>query len=194
MKSIEQLTIKSSNSKYKVLLKKSHSLDFSKRYVIIFDKNLQDYATEYKTSDSLLLPVLISEKDKNLETCGKLLKEMAAKNVNKDFEIIAIGGGAIQDIATLVASIYMRGLNWTYIPTTTMSMMDSCIGGKSSINIDNYKNIIGNFYPPSTILIDEALNDYEVVWAAAGHPHAVYPTSFAELVAATGAKPMVVGD
>jgi prolyl-tRNA editing enzyme YbaK/EbsC (Cys-tRNA(Pro) deacylase) len=43
-------------------------------------------------------------------------------------------------------------------------------------------------------LIDEALNDYEVVWAAAGHPHSVYPTTFAELVAATGAKPMVVGD
>jgi prolyl-tRNA editing enzyme YbaK/EbsC (Cys-tRNA(Pro) deacylase) len=47
---------------------------------------------------------------------------------------------------------------------------------------------------PATILIDEALNDYEVVWAAAGHPHSVYPTTFAELVAATGAKPMVVGD
>jgi prolyl-tRNA editing enzyme YbaK/EbsC (Cys-tRNA(Pro) deacylase) len=47
---------------------------------------------------------------------------------------------------------------------------------------------------PATILIDEALNDYEVVWAAAGHPHSVYPTTFAELVATTGAKPMVVGD
>ena len=47
---------------------------------------------------------------------------------------------------------------------------------------------------PATILIDEALNDYEVVWAAAGHPHSVYPTTFAELVAATGAKPMIVGD
>ncbi len=47
---------------------------------------------------------------------------------------------------------------------------------------------------PATILIDEALNDYEVVWAAAGHPHSVYPTTFAELVAATGAKPMVVGE
>ena len=46
---------------------------------------------------------------------------------------------------------------------------------------------------PATILIDEALNDYEVVWAAAGHPHSVYPTTFAELVVATGAKPMVVG-
>jgi prolyl-tRNA editing enzyme YbaK/EbsC (Cys-tRNA(Pro) deacylase) len=47
---------------------------------------------------------------------------------------------------------------------------------------------------PASILIDQALNDYEVVWAAAGHPHAVYPTSFAELVANTGATPMIVGD
>lgn len=47
---------------------------------------------------------------------------------------------------------------------------------------------------PATILIDEALNDYEVVWAAAGHPHSVYPTTFAELLECIGAKPMVVGD
>jgi prolyl-tRNA editing enzyme YbaK/EbsC (Cys-tRNA(Pro) deacylase) len=47
---------------------------------------------------------------------------------------------------------------------------------------------------PATILIDEALNDYEVVWAAAGHPHSVYPTTYDELIQCTGAKPMVVGD
>ena len=47
---------------------------------------------------------------------------------------------------------------------------------------------------PATILIDQALNDYEVVWAAAGHPHAVYPTTFAELLECTGARPMIVGD
>ncbi len=47
---------------------------------------------------------------------------------------------------------------------------------------------------PATVLIDEALNDYEVVWAAAGHPHAVFPTSFDELMATTNAKRMVVGD
>jgi prolyl-tRNA editing enzyme YbaK/EbsC (Cys-tRNA(Pro) deacylase) len=46
---------------------------------------------------------------------------------------------------------------------------------------------------PATILIDLALNDYDVVWAAAGHPHAVYPTSFTELVACTGAREMIVG-
>ena len=47
---------------------------------------------------------------------------------------------------------------------------------------------------PATILIDEALNDYEVVWAAAGHPHSVYPTTYAELIKCTDAQPMIVGD
>ena len=47
---------------------------------------------------------------------------------------------------------------------------------------------------PATIIIDEALNEYEVVWAAAGHPHAVFPTNFAEMVRTTGATPMVVGE
>jgi prolyl-tRNA editing enzyme YbaK/EbsC (Cys-tRNA(Pro) deacylase) len=53
---------------------------------------------------------------------------------------------------------------------------------------------IGWISTPEITLIDEALNDYEVVWAASGHPHAVYPTSYAELIACTNAKPMVVGD
>ncbi len=53
---------------------------------------------------------------------------------------------------------------------------------------------IGWLSTPEIILIDEALNDYAVVWAASGHPHAVYPTSYAELIACTNAKPMVVGD
>jgi prolyl-tRNA editing enzyme YbaK/EbsC (Cys-tRNA(Pro) deacylase) len=52
---------------------------------------------------------------------------------------------------------------------------------------------LGWINPPAITLIDLALNDYEVVWAAAGHPHAVFPTSYAELLTCTGAKPMVVG-
>jgi prolyl-tRNA editing enzyme YbaK/EbsC (Cys-tRNA(Pro) deacylase) len=72
------------------------------------------------------------------------------------------------------------------------------------VNADFVKEIsgysIGGVSPlgwiskPEIILIDEALNDYDLVWAAAGHPHAVYPTSFTELLKCTGAQPMVVGD
>lgn len=47
---------------------------------------------------------------------------------------------------------------------------------------------------PATIIIDLALNDYDVVWAAAGHPHTVFPTSYAELLSATNARPLIVGD
>ena len=71
------------------------------------------------------------------------------------------------------------------------------------VNADFVKEIsgysIGGVSPlgwiskPEIILIDEALNDYDIVWAAAGHPHAVYPTSFTELLECTGAQPMVVG-
>ena len=53
---------------------------------------------------------------------------------------------------------------------------------------------LGWISKPEIILIDQALNDYEVVWAASGHPHAVYPTTYAELITSTGAQPMVVGD
>ncbi len=53
---------------------------------------------------------------------------------------------------------------------------------------------IGWISTPEITLIDEALNDYDVVWAASGHPHAVFPTSYSELIACTGATPMVVGD
>ena len=72
------------------------------------------------------------------------------------------------------------------------------------VNADFVKEIsgysIGGVSPlgwiskPEIILIDEALNDYDIVWAAAGHPHAVYPTSYDELLKCTGATPMVVGD
>lgn len=53
---------------------------------------------------------------------------------------------------------------------------------------------LGWINEPSITLIDEALNDYDVVWAAAGHPHAVYPTTYDELIQCTGAQPMIVGD
>ena len=72
------------------------------------------------------------------------------------------------------------------------------------VNADFVKEIsgysIGGVSPlgwiskPEIILIDEALNDYDVAWAAAGHPHAVYPTTYDELIQCTGAQPMIVGD
>ena len=95
-----------------------------------------------------------TEHNKSLEFAPKLIAALRQKNATRDTHIVAIGGGIIQDIVTFAASIYMRGLSWTYMPTTVLAMVDSCIGGKSSINVGDHKNLVGNFYPPTNVIID----------------------------------------
>lgn len=94
------------------------------------------------------------EKHKSYDYLKIILKQLLKKKVNRNFTIVAIGGGIIQDIACYVSSIYMRGLEWIYYPTTLLGMTDSCIGGKSSINLDNFKNTLGTYNPPSKIFIN----------------------------------------
>lgn len=94
------------------------------------------------------------EQTKSLERIPEVIVKLRELGVNRSTRLVAVGGGVVQDIATFVASIYMRGLPWVYLPTTILSMADSCIGGKSSINVGGIKNLVGNFYPPAEILID----------------------------------------
>lgn len=101
-----------------------------------------------------ILPIRVSEQAKSLHHIPPLIEALRAMGVTRQTRLIAIGGGVIQDMATFCASIYMRGIAWSYVPTTLLGMLDSCIGGKSSINVGEYKNLIGNFYPPEQILID----------------------------------------
>jgi 3-dehydroquinate synthase len=94
------------------------------------------------------------EENKSLEKMPDVILKMREAHLNRTSHVVAIGGGIIQDIATFVTSIYMRGIPWTYLPTTLLGMADSCIGGKSSINTLGYKNLVGNFYPPQSVLVD----------------------------------------
>lgn len=101
-----------------------------------------------------LVPVLAEETHKNLAAVAEIIEALRGAGANRRSHVVAIGGGVVQDLATMAASIYMRGIDWTYCPTTLLGMVDSCLGGKSSINVGAYKNIAGNYYPPSRILID----------------------------------------
>ncbi len=103
----------------------------------------------------ICLPAL--ETTKSLDHIPDVITAMRAAGVSRRTRLIAAGGGIVQDIAGFVASIYMRGLRWDYAPTTLLAMVDSCIGGKSSINVGAYKNLVGTFCPPQTILIDPGL-------------------------------------
>jgi len=116
----------------------------------------QFFADAYRAQGLKVIAIEATETAKSLDRMGDIIVAMREFGANRKTRLLAVGGGVIQDIATFVASVYMRGLQWNYLPTTLLGMVDSCIGGKSSINVGSYKNLIGNFYPPQNVVIDMA--------------------------------------
>lgn len=92
-----------------------------------------------------------TEEAKSLPETLSVFVALKQAGFGRGSHLAAVGGGVVQDIATFVASLYMRGISWSYAPTTFLGMADSCLGGKSSINVGPYKNLIGNFHPPGRI-------------------------------------------
>jgi 3-dehydroquinate synthase len=113
------------------------------------------------------IAIKAEERTKSLDSIPDIILEMRRLGANRHTSLVAIGGGVVQDVASFAASIYMRGLQWAYVPTTLLSMCDSCIGGKSAINVGPYKNIAGTFHPPQKVIIDpeliSSLNNEQVV-------------------------------
>lgn len=105
---------------------------------------------------SRLLIVEANENNKTVNQCQQIIETLVERKVRRNDQLIAIGGGVIQDIAAFTASILYRGVDWFFFPTTLLAQSDSCIGGKTSINLGNKKNLVGNFYPPTEIYIDTA--------------------------------------
>ncbi len=103
--------------------------------------------------DSQLLKIEALESNKSFEKVGEYIVELLNLKCKKSTTLIVIGGGVLQDIGGFIASILFRGINWKLIPTTVLAQCDSCIGSKTSINIGNFKNQLGTFYPPNEILV-----------------------------------------
>ena len=101
-----------------------------------------------------LFSFIANEKNKNQNTINKILKLLLIKNFHRKDCIISIGGGITGDIAGFAASLFKRGINFVNIPTTLLSQVDSSIGGKTGINTEYGKNLIGSFYQPKIVLTD----------------------------------------
>jgi 3-dehydroquinate synthase len=108
-------------------------------------------------SRTLLLTA--EEGQKTLTAAERLIEQLRDLGTTRGDALVAVGGGIVQDVATAAASLYMRGLQWSYAPTTLLGMVDSCIGGKSSLNVGHYKNLAGNFHPPVLVVIDPSFID-----------------------------------
>ncbi|MDD3886001.1 MAG: hypothetical protein PHI35_03945, partial [Victivallaceae bacterium] len=94
------------------------------------------------------------EENKNLEYAGKLYEWLIGSfSAKRNLNFVSAGGGIVQDVSGFVASTLYRGIAWRFIPTTLLAQCDSCIGGKTSLNFGNHKNLLGTFYPPREIII-----------------------------------------
>ena len=149
-----KIIIDSTVNNYTVYFMESfeNQLNLQNYDLILIDTNVYNlYKKFFQTEKTLTLS--ISENNKNLQSVFNLLGEFEINGLKKSSRVLCIGGGCLQDVATLSTSLYMRGISWDFVPTTLQSMADSCIGGKSSINSNNSKNIVGNYFPPTNIYI-----------------------------------------
>lgn len=94
------------------------------------------------------------EKSKNLNTFSQIINFLAEQGFVRSDLIIALGGGVVGDISGFVAASYMRGIDYIQVPTTLLSMIDSSVGGKTAVDLEAGKNLVGAFYQPRLVLID----------------------------------------
>ncbi|MDD5692715.1 MAG: 3-dehydroquinate synthase [Candidatus Omnitrophica bacterium] len=92
-----------------------------------------------------------SEKSKSLEAAGLVIKDLAKWDKSRKVFIIAFGGGVVGDLAGFVASLYKRGVGYVQVPTTLLAQVDSSIGGKTAVDLDMGKNLVGAFYQPRLV-------------------------------------------
>jgi len=94
------------------------------------------------------------EERKNIKILTDIVKYAMNSGIDRQHTVIALGGGVVGDIAGFFASVYMRGLKYIQVPTTLLAMVDSSVGGKTGVNTESGKNIIGTFYQPQCVLIN----------------------------------------
>lgn len=94
------------------------------------------------------------EASKNLSTIETLANEMVQTGHDRTSFVVALGGGVVGDMAGFLAGIYYRGIPFVQIPTSVMAQVDSSVGGKTAVDIDSGKNLIGAFHQPRLVLID----------------------------------------
>jgi len=159
---MQPLIITSKVRNYEVLFSGKHAIS---KYIkdqqdigacFVIDCNVWKlYSTDifHCIDPSKLIIIDAKEDNKTYETVLTLYEKFIEYSINRRSAIITIGGGITQDIVGFACSTFYRGVDWVFIPTTLLAQADSCIGGKTSLNLAGYKNVIGTFYPPTQVMI-----------------------------------------
>ena len=179
---IKKLSVKTISNKYTIfigtnliervfqLIKRSN-IDF-KKCLIVIDTNVpKDMVSKIRKSlkrkNTFFFLIKANEKIKNQNTSNSIINVLLQNNFSRQDCLIAVGGGIIGDISGFAASQFKRGLQFINIPTTLLSQVDSSIGGKTGVNTQYGKNLIGSFYQPKLVIADinflKTLNKREII-------------------------------
>lgn len=157
---MSSISINSSIRTYEVFF--NDSLDeifmdkFSEDDMFIIDKQIYiilPHIIKDKLAECRVIQIDAGEELKEYTALSPLINRIIENRLRRNHRLVAVGGGIIQDITGFISSILFRGVEWIFCPTTLLAQADSCIGGKTSINIGHFKNQLGNFYPPTKIFI-----------------------------------------
>ena len=140
------------------------------RIVVIHDSIIDISLIEELTkifNNSISIPIdLTNNNKKSIDQFVFLQEQLINHNIDKNVLVISIGGGSIGDLVGFVASTYHRGVDYIQVPTTLLSMIDSSIGGKTGLDLERGKNLIGSFYHPKAVFINtnflKTLNKQEI--------------------------------
>ena len=158
-----KLTINCKTYSYDVIIKRnilnnvSEYLSLQRKVLILTDDGVP---SEYvlKVSSQCLNPIIVTvkqgEQSKNIDNYQLVMKTLIEHGFTRTDCLVSIGGGVVGDLGGFISSTYMRGIDFYNIPTTLLSQVDSSIGGKTAIDYNGIKNIIGSFYTPKCVLID----------------------------------------
>ena len=166
---------------------KTH-IDVPTETVLITDTNIPHAVIETvkeALGADLLITLEAGEHSKSLPVYADIVQRMLTAGLSRSTTVIAVGGGVVGDIAGFVAATYQRGIPWINIPTSLLAMVDASVGGKTAVNLDKYKNMLGAFHHPEAVIIDPDVldtlpqrhmhNGYaEVIKAALIHDHTLY--------------------
>lgn len=121
------------------------------RTIVIIDSNVYRMWQHIILKNVKFVTLNTSEELKTLDTAKTLYNSLLVLGANRKTKLVGIGGGITTDIVGFVASTFMRGVEFEFVPTTLLAMVDAAIGGKNGVNFNGYKNMIGTFNMPKSI-------------------------------------------
>lgn len=137
-------------------IQKLPSLAEKKKSVIITDENVyREHSKKIKQFPVIIIPA--GEQHKTQQTANDIIHQLIELGADRNTLLIGMGGGVVTDLTGYVASVYMRGVKFGFIPTTVLAMVDASIGGKNGIDVGVYKNLVGTITQPGFLLYDTTL-------------------------------------